>query len=245
MIIGDHVICMSKFTGQLFAVDKNTGRKKWTLPLLRGYEILGHLDGAILLSACNAIYSVDSESGKLNWAREISPNWLDSFQLPRAQMIGSSVYYGTKTSLYRLNAKNGVLQESGGWEMGTEVPMTFHIAGEDLFVLSDLPWKNLVREKRLLDKIRITKRKPNITAKNGCQIFWFNGLLVCVKDAKVLWTRFTTINPEYQSRSYDKGDFFQISRGSLAEHDFKTGKLLNMQFPHRRIKIELAAKENK
>ena len=245
IIIGDHVICMGKFTGHIFAVDKNTGRRAWTIPRLRAYEMLGAYQGDIIFSAWNALYSIDSKTGKLNWARPISEKSAEGFQLPRAQLIGSSIYAGDKNKLIRFNAVNGEILEERAWGMGNQVPMTFHVGAENLYALSDLPSKSPVWTTRLMDRLKLTKAKPNLTGKNGHQIYWLDGVILCMKNNQLLWNRFTTIGAEYGSRMKDLGASFQRSGKASVEQDFNTGQVLNMFTPGFRVKVEVAQKDKK
>jgi outer membrane protein assembly factor BamB len=245
LIIGDHVICMGKFTGHIFAVDKNTGRRVWTVPRLRAYEMLGEHKGDVIFSAWNALYSIDSQTGRLNWARPISKRSAEGFQLPRAQLIGSSIYAGDKNKLARFNAKNGEILEERLWSMGDEVPMTFHVGAESLYALSDLPSKSQVWTARLLDHLKQTRAKPNLTGKNGHEIYWIDGLILCMKNNQFLWKRFTTIGAEYGSRMKDQGSSFQRSGKASVEQDFNTGQVLNMYTPGFRSKVEVARKDKK
>ncbi len=245
IIIGNHVICMGKFTGHIFAVDKNTGRRIWTVPRLRAYEMLGEYKGAVIFSAWNSLYSIDSKTGKLNWVRPISEKSAEGFQLPRTQLIGSSVYAGDKNKLARFNAENGEILEERAWNMGDEVPMTFHVGAENLYSLSDLPSKSPVWTTRLMDRLKQRKAKPNLTGKNGHQIYWLDGIILCMKKDQLLWSRFTTIGAEYGSRMKDQGSYFQRSGKASVDQDFNTGQLLNMYQPGFRSKVEVAQKDKK
>jgi outer membrane protein assembly factor BamB len=244
LLVDDKVICMSKFSGQVFALDKKTGRRLWALPRLRGYEILGHHEGLVLLSAANSLYGIDINTGKLRWARNISKEWTDGFQLPRAQLIGNSIYSGNKKSLYRFDAKHGALLESKDWNMGTEVPMTFHISGNSVYVLSDLPARDAIRDRQFVEYhtvvfpaggLRDAVGIKLIPRKDGSVVYWREGMLFCLKDKKLLWSRFVTNAAiSYTSRTSEKANQFHRSwpgearTGSSAIHDSKTGQLLSM-----------------
>ncbi len=198
IVTDDKVICMPKYTGYLFALDKATGRRLWRTPLLEGRELLGIHENLLLVVGANCLYAVDVNTGKLRWARQISPDYADGFQLPHAQMIGSSIYFGTKNTLYRFDARRGGLLESRQWKMGTETPMSFLIAGTDLYAISDLALKDAALERQLIEHVTVIHPaarehtlKP-VKRKDGSLVFRCDGMLICIKGDKVLWSRFVS-----------------------------------------------------
>ena len=64
VVTEDKVICMPN-TGRLFVLDKSTGRRVWATPLLRGHQVLGMHQGAVLVIAANSLYAIDVGTGKL------------------------------------------------------------------------------------------------------------------------------------------------------------------------------------
>ena len=256
LVIDNKVICMSKFSGQVFALDKNTGRRLWTLPRLRGHELLGHYEDLVLVSAANSLYGIDINTGKLRWARNISQEWTDGFQLPRAQLIGNSIYCGNKKSLYRFEVDHGALLESRSWNMATEVPITFHISGNELYVLSDLPRRDVMRERQFVDHHTVVfptngkRDNPKLLPrKDGSAVYWREGMLFCLNGKKLLWSRFVTTPPVYNARSSEKNNQFQRNwraarGGTSAINDSKTGQLLIMQRSRHPDKIQIAPKKN-
>jgi hypothetical protein len=240
IVTDDKVICMPKYTGYLFALDKATGRRIWRTPILRGHEILGVYEKNVVVVSDNSLYAVDLETGQLRWGRSIDSQYSDGFQLPRSQMIGSSIYSGTKNTLYRFDTNSGALLESRDWAMGGEVPMTFLVSGNDLYVISDQPMKDEVFEKQLVDYHTVIHPaggqreavKP-VDLKDGSKLLWSECMLTCIKDGKLVWSRFVSNPPAYQSRFSEKDGKISMSWSSgrsqaSAIHDSATGRLLSM-----------------
>ena len=240
IVTDDKVICMARYNGYLFALDKATGRRLWQTPLLEGRELLGVYENLVLVVGANCLYAVDVNTGKMRWARQISEKYIDGFQLPRPQMIGSSIYFGTKNTLYRFHAGSGLLQESRDWAMVGEVPMGFLISGTDLYVISDLPLRDEVLERQLVDYHTVIypasghRGLPPIDRKDGSKLFWQHCMLTCIKNDKVVWSRFVSNEKVYQSRLSDRGGKISMSwpagrSGSSSTFDATTGQLLNMK----------------
>jgi outer membrane protein assembly factor BamB len=242
IVTEDKVICMPKLTGNLFALDKETGRRIWTLPILRGHEVLGISGGQVLVVGPNTLYGVDVDTGEMRWGRRISSDYIDGFQLPRAQLIGSSVYTGTKNTLYRFDARNGSLLETRGWGMRAEVPMSFLIDGADLYAISDLPMKDEASERQLVKLhtalgYRRDQTVP-VVRKDGSVLIWREGMLICHTGEKWLWGRFLTIDNKWGNGLRDLQNNEILINSSV--HDSATGALLRMgcgRWPPLEIKI--------
>jgi len=254
IVTEDKVICMPKYTGYLFALDKETGRRIWAVPLLRGHEVLGAYEDQVLVVGANSIYAIDIDTGQVRWGRQISPQWGDGFQLPRAQLIGSSVYCGTKNTLYRFDARNGALMESRPWAMGSEVPMSFLIAGTDLYAISDLPMKDETFERQLAEHHSVIHPagahsgllKP-LEFKDGSQVVWRDGMLIRFKGEQLLWSRFLSNDHIYGGRMSARNDQVLMSwpavrSGAGAFHDAATGQLLEMSRSYQPGKIKIGGK---
>lgn len=240
IVTDDKVICMPKFTGFLFALDRKTGRRIWRTPILRGHQVLGVYDDKVVIVGANALCAVDLGTGKLSWGRSIADNYADGFQLPRAQMIGSSIYCGTKNALYQFDASSGALLESREWAMESQVPMTFLISGSDLFVVSDLPMKDEVYEKQLVDYHTVVypagehrEQARPVDLKDGSKLLWRDSMLMCIKGDKLLWSRFVSNEKVYQSRFTESGGKISMTwsvgrSGTSAVYDSATGQLLSL-----------------
>jgi len=234
IVTEDKVICLPKYTGYLFALDKATGRRLWRSPLLEGRELLGIHENLLLVVGANCLYAVDVNTGQLRWAREIALDYGDGFHLPRSQMIGSSIYCGTKNTLYRFHAGSGALLESRDWAMGGEVPMRFLISGTDLYAISDLALKHAVFERQLVEYVTVIhpgggrKGPPMpLERKDGSLVFCRAGMLICVKGDKVLWSRFLAKGREVHVRESEQGGTIEVSGSGF--HDSATGRLLRMR----------------
>jgi len=253
LVTEDKVVCMSKLSGRIFALDKETGRRIWAVPRLRGYELLGRHEDLVLVTAANALYGIDLNTGKLRWARQIvshnkwEPKWATGFQLPRAQLVGGSIYCGTKNNLYRFDANNGIRLETRSWTMENEVPMTFHIAGKNLYVLSDLASRDPVREKQLVDDHTVI-RPANVHQNNqlteikstaGNSLFYRDGMLFSIKGKTLTWARFVPRRYAWfrhggKNLGQNGNEVSFDWSGTHEVHDLNTGKLLKMNS----IKIE-------
>ena len=250
IVTDDKVICMAKFTGYVFALDKATGRRIWRTPILRGHEVLGVHGKNLVVVGANALYAIDIDTGKMRWGRSIVEHYADGFQLPRSQMVGSSIYCGTKNALYRFDADSGAMQESLDWAMDGEVPMTFKVSGGDLYVISDLPMSDAVLKQELVDYHTVVytagrhrEHAPPIDLKDGGKLIWRDSMLICIKDNKLVWSRFVTNQKVYQSRLSERGGKVSMSwsagrSGASAVYDAATGRLESMQ----RLRVPKAIK---
>jgi outer membrane protein assembly factor BamB len=240
IVTDDKVICMPKFTGYLFALDKATGRRIWRTPILRAHQVLGVHGKNLIVVSANAIYAVDTDTGKLRWARSIVDNYADGFQLPRSQMVDSSILCGTKNTLYRFDANRGTLLESRDWAMPGQVPMTFLVSGSDLYVISDLPMRDETFEKQLGDYHTVVfpagKHREHarpVERKDGSTLIWRENMLMCINDGKLVWSRFVSNNKTYGGRFTEKDGKISMTwssgrSGTSAVHDSATGRLLSM-----------------
>ncbi|MBT3295663.1 MAG: PQQ-binding-like beta-propeller repeat protein [Verrucomicrobia bacterium] len=243
VVTDNTVVCLPKFTGGLFALDKETGRRRWTLTLPRAYEMLGRHGDLVILTAPNTIFAVDAHTGRMRWGSQISPVWSNGFQLPHAQLIGDSVYCGTKKALFRFDARTGAKLESRPWKLGTEAPMSFHIAGSNLYVVSDLPLRDARRERQLVDHHTVIlpagllegAAKP-IKRKDGSTLIWRDLMLMCIKEKRLLWSRFISNAPAWRSGIREVPGGVALGGSVSATHDIETGQLLQMG------KIKIGAK---
>ncbi len=254
IVTDDKVICMPKFTGYLFALDKATGRRIWRTPILRGHEVLGRHEDLILVVAANSLYAIDVDTGKMRWSRAIATDHADGFQLPRSQLIGASIYCGTKNTLYRFDARNGSLQESRDWKMGSETPMSFLISGTDLYAISNLPMKDDTLERQFVQYHTVIhpgsgyRDSTNpVQRKDASTVIWRHGMLTCIKDNKLVWSRFVSNSSVYGSRMSDRNNQIHISwpavrSGASAVYDAATGQLLSMHRSRAPGPIEIGGK---
>ncbi len=236
IVTADKVICMPKYSGRPFALDKETGRCVWRTPLLRGRELLGICEDLLLVVGDNSLYGIDVNNGKMRWGQRLSAEHANGFQLPRAQLIGSSVYCGTKNSLQRFDARNGSLLESRPWNMGKECPMSFMIQGTDLFVISDQPLRNEFYDRQLVDcyargSALAPQRDGNVMKRDdGTLVIWGDCMLMCVREGQLVWNRFVSNAVASRSRITDDRDKVRLSwTEASSDHDMATGELLGIR----------------
>ena len=236
MITGDKVICMPRFSGRPFALDKETGRCVWRTPLLRGRELLGICDDLLLVVGDDSLYGIEVATGRMRWGRRLSEQDVNGFQLPRAQLIGSSVYCGTKDSLQRFDARNGSLLESRPWNMGKERPMSFMIQGTDLYVISDQPLRSEFHDRQLVscyaNGSELVGQREAIAMKrnDGTLVIWGGCVLMCVKEGQLVWNRFVSNNVVHRSTLEDHRDRVRLSwTEASADHDMASGELLGIR----------------
>jgi hypothetical protein len=237
LMTDDTVICMPKFSGRLFALDRETGRRIWAVTFPRAYELLGVHGDLVVLTGVNKIYAIDVKSGKMRWGRQIAPEWCDGFQLPRAQLVGGSVYCGTKNNLYRFDARYGATLETRPWNMGNETPMSFYVSGKDLYVISDLPLRDAALERQLVEYNTVIAPAGLLLRHSvqpgklpdGSQVIWRDGLLMRIKDKELVWGRFVTTATAYGGRMHaDNSRISTSTPGISAGYDANTGQLQNM-----------------
>lgn len=236
ILIGDKVICMPKLSGRPFALDKETGRCVWRTPLLRGRELLGICEDLLLVVGDNSLYGIEVETGKMRWGQRLSEEHINGFQLPRAQLIGSSVYCGTKNSLQRFDARNGSLLESRPWNLDKERPMSFMIHETDLYVISDLPLRNEFHDRQLVDCYArgggLVAQREAIAMKrgDGTLVIWGDCMLMCVKEGQLVWNRFVSNAVAGRSTITDHRDRVRLSwTEASSDHDMATGELLGIR----------------
>jgi hypothetical protein len=236
IVTADRVICLPRFSGRPFALDKETGRCVWRTPLLRGRELLGIAEDLLLVVGDNSLYGIEVETGKMRWGQRLSEENVNGFQLPRAQLIGSSVYCGTKNSLQRFDARNGSLLESRPWNMGKERPMSFMIQATDLYVISDKPLRNEFHDRQLVDCYarggELVAHREAIAMKrdDGTLVVWGDCMLICVKDGHLVWSRFVSNAVGHRSTLEDGRHRVRLSwTEASADHDMATGELLGIR----------------
>ena len=134
IISGDVVVCMPRDDGRIFALDQKTGRLLWDNPLLLGNEVIGVHENILVVRGSGVLAGLDLNSGEARWFRPLVDRVLG-----RALLRGESVYLGSVTELWRLDARNGNLLERRPWNMGEARPLGFTISRDRLFVVSDNP----------------------------------------------------------------------------------------------------------
>lgn len=236
IVTADKVICMPKLPGHLFALDKETGRRIWTLPFVEGNELLGRYEDLVLVVGPNSLIAVDVDTGRIRWGRQLSKEYVEGFQLPRAQLIGSSVYTGTKKMLYRFDARNGFLLESRPWKLGKESPMSFLVDDKNVHVISDHPMRDEAMDRQLAQYYTTILRATgyrhrggvyHLERKDGSQLFWLDSMLTLAKKDKLIWSRFVSISHYYQCKMSDRGKHISLS-ASGAVYDARSGELKSM-----------------
>jgi PQQ-like domain len=233
IVTGDKVICMPKHSGRPFALDKETGRCVWRTPLLRGRELLGICDDLLLVVGDNSLYGIEVHTGKMRWGQRLSVEHVNGLQLPRAQLIGSSVYCGTKNSLQRFDARNGSLLESRPWNMDKQRPMSFMIQGTDLYVISDLPLRNEFHDRQIVacytrgSELVGQREAIAMKRKDGTMVIWGDCMVMCVREGQLVWNRFVSNSVAHRSTIEDHRDSVRLSwNEASSDHDMATGELL-------------------
>ena len=121
--------------------------------------------------------------------------------------------------------------------------MSFHIAGSNLYVVSDLPLRDARRERQLVDHHTVIlpagllegAAKP-IKRKDGSTLIWRDLMLMCIKDKTLLWSRFVSDAPAWRSGIREVPGGVALGGSVSATHDIETGQLLQMG------KIKIGAK---
>ena len=96
--------------GHLFAEDRVSGQVEWTNHIFKGHIYGGHIDevGNLYFISGNLLYSVDSQSGKINYTTQISMN--SSFLNLDSIINGEETRGGTQTSIIGFSSENIFLQ---------------------------------------------------------------------------------------------------------------------------------------
>ena len=111
--------------------------------------------------------------------------------------------------------------------------MSFHIAGSDLYVVSDLPLKDARRERQFVDQHTVILpaaalryyARQQVKLKDGSTVIWQDLMLMCIKDKTLLWSRFVSNAPVGYAPREGAGGLVHIRPGT---HDVKTGQLLQI-----------------
>jgi hypothetical protein len=110
--------------------------------------------------------------------------------------------------------------------------MSFHIAGSDLYVVSDLPLRNARGERQLVDQHTVIlpaaalKMAKPIERKDGSTVIWHDLMLMCIKNKTLLWSRFVSDAPV----GYDQPGEVPagVALAGSGTHDVGTGQLLTI-----------------
>ncbi|MFN0125483.1 MAG: PQQ-binding-like beta-propeller repeat protein [Verrucomicrobiales bacterium] len=134
IIAGDNVICLPRDSGIVIALDQRTGFLVWENPLILAAEALGIWQDTLVLRGVATLAGLDPATGKTRWSRNLTGRTLD-----RSQLIADSIYLGHADSLVRLDARTGEWLETRPWALPSERALTFTLAGQDLYIVSDRP----------------------------------------------------------------------------------------------------------
>ena len=134
IVAGSNVICLPRDSGIVIALDQRTGFPVWENPLIRAAEALGIWQDTLVLRGVATLAGLDLATGKTRWSRNLTGRTLD-----RSQLIADSIYIGDTDSLVRLDARTGEHLETRPWALPSERALTFTLAGQDLYVVSDRP----------------------------------------------------------------------------------------------------------
>jgi outer membrane protein assembly factor BamB len=117
----------------VFALDAQTGRLMWDNPFVGSDEVLGLLDGCVLLSDANSVSAVEADTGRLRW-HYLSPEGLSS----RPMVLEGAICLSTRTGYRRVAAQTGEVLEDVPVEAAGE-SAGFLVQPDRIIRLADRP----------------------------------------------------------------------------------------------------------
>ena len=133
LIHGNLVIFAPRDSSRVFALDRETGRLVWDNPLVLPVELMGLVDGTVLIRGLRNLVGLDAATGKQRWASPLLRE-----PIGRVQRIGDTLYLADAQALHRIDARSGHTLESQPWELGGRA-LSFHIQNARLHVVTDKP----------------------------------------------------------------------------------------------------------
>lgn len=131
VLVGGHVVCMPRDYQGVFALDGQTGRTVWDVPLLPADESVGVAGGALVLRGDDRLLAVDAASGRVLWDKRFAEGIRG-----RAALAGGMVYVAAGGALVRLDARTGAILEERRWDAG-DPPQAMAIRGGRVLALSE------------------------------------------------------------------------------------------------------------
>ena len=111
IINGDLVVCMTKDSGKIFALDSQTGKVVWENTLALGIEYLGMNNESLIIRGQFSLAAIDLKKGETIWHTKISERIIG-----RSQMIGSSIYLAKTSGIIEFDANSGAMVNSVEWD---------------------------------------------------------------------------------------------------------------------------------
>ena len=219
IINGDLVVCMTKDSGKIFALDSQTGKVVWENTLALGIEYLGMNNESLIIRGQFSLAAIDLKKGETIWHTKISERIIG-----RSQMIGSSIYLAKTSGIIEFDANSGAMVNSVEWDKDVGQPLSYLINKDSIYAISDSPSggdiavsenlnpnssqassnlsPNLKRQWTLVrNNVNMIKAPYQSPLSNHAFIF-SDGLLECLEissKGKIKWRRFiNAIQPVFQ-----------------------------------------------
>ena len=140
ILTDDKVVCMPRDARGIFALDQKTGRLLWENTLTLGVQIVGRVEGLLIVRGRSLLAAIDLNTGEARWYRPADRT------IGRLTLLNRSVYLAQLDGLYQIDATTGRTTASRPWDLVDEKPRAFTIEGKNLFLVTDKPAESALRQ---------------------------------------------------------------------------------------------------
>ena len=140
ILAGNKVICMPRDARRIFALDRKTGRLLWENPLVLGVQIVGRVEGLLIVRGRSLLAAIDLSTGEARWYRPAGDT------IGRLKLLNRSVYLARLDGLSQIDAITGRTVATRSWRLADEKPRAFAIDGKNLFLVTDKPAESATRQ---------------------------------------------------------------------------------------------------
>ncbi len=140
ILTDDKVICMPRDARGIFALDRQTGRLLWENTLVLGVQIVGRVEGLLIVRGRSLLAAIDLHTGEARWYRPADRT------IGRLVLLNSSVYLAQLDGLYQIDATTGRTTAGRPWDLVDEKPRAFAIDGKNLFLVTDKPAESALQQ---------------------------------------------------------------------------------------------------
>ncbi|MFP6886013.1 MAG: PQQ-binding-like beta-propeller repeat protein, partial [Opitutales bacterium] len=165
-IVGDVVVGLPRDTNVMVGLDQRTGEVLWRSSLLLPTEIIGSVEGKVVVRGLYALAAIDAKTGEIQW-RISHPDKI----LGQPTLQGSSIYLTSGDNLYRYDAATGIEQETRSLPKAKNTIRNAKTLHDNLYLITDEP--SVEKEYSLVQKApgdsvwEIMARDPKLYVPKG------------------------------------------------------------------------------
>ncbi|MFW6108352.1 MAG: PQQ-binding-like beta-propeller repeat protein [bacterium] len=131
MVVGDAVVLAPRDYPGVFALDRGTGERRWVRRFAVSDYAVGAAGPVVLLGDGHHVAALHAATGETRWRRRFAEGILG-----RPRLVGSSVYLGSASGLWRLATDTGQVLERAEWGKGGSM-RAFALRGRRLVGLTE------------------------------------------------------------------------------------------------------------